>query len=764
MGGLMRKWALFLVLIPMAVFSQTPTTGWISLENLSETSILSTLDRELKKCEPLLLDDPANKAQADQIETDVRQFIQQEEQSWQKRFAQVFSTVSTAYNKKLTLDASLRFATEDVERLKISLENYDKQILAQQAVIQNSENTKQSILQELSKKLETIPFNTVIFGSADYERSRTPKDMEKIIFSCARQQAVDAVNGTYIQAETQVEQYQLVKDRITATVSGRVQIEQTTNNFFVKALSGSVNKVSVVGLLAVYPWSQTQDVAATPPTAQTPSNLELFQVDNNTFSRLKAYPSAFVQDAQSFLEKAKSQNLTFQSQLRSLLSDIRTRLDQEEQAVIQAKTILQRLESERIFYRQEFHNRQSGKDLMIQQLTPLESDYQKANADYRAFLNERSVYQFQTDFKLDDYNLAPDQMYSNIMKACYDRFKTNIREEFLSWVTVVNFNQLSDYREFRKEIPARLEAARIIYPYVQNNLEGRPTRGILSVFKARFDINGIPDYTPGGNAKKEDLTTTPIVSGRNFTDQSGIEWVFVKGGTFQMGSNNGAPDEKPIHTVTVADYYISKTEVTNAQYTEYLNAYGSDKVKSGEIAWHTLINECDWGVKKIGEKWQASPGYENHPVVYVTWYGANEFCKFYGLRLPTEAEWEFAAKGGNQSNGFIYSGSNNINEVAWYSENSGNKTHRVGTKAANELGIFDMSGNVLEWCSDWYGNYGGGLQNNPQGPSSSSSGIKRVLRGGFGNINAEGCRCVEREWNGPGRSGDIIGFRPVRTP
>ncbi|HDQ45386.1 MAG TPA: hypothetical protein ENN17_07825, partial [bacterium] len=566
-----------------------------------------------------------------------------------------------------------------------------------------------------------------MFGSAYYERSRTPKDMEQVIFSAARSQAVEAVNGTYIQSETQVEQYQLVKDRITATISGRVQVEQTTNNFYIRVVSGNMSQISTVGLLAVYPWaaasgSSTHEAALSPAT-----DPEIFQVDNASFSQLKAYPSGFVQDAQSFLEKAKSQNLTFQSQLRSLLSDVRTRLEQEEQGVIQAKTILERLESERRFYRQELEKRQDDKASIEQRLAPLDAEFKKANDQYRDFLCRRSVYQFQTDFKLDDYNLSSDQIYSGILRSCFDRFKNNIREEFLSWVTVVNFNQLTDYREARREIPARLEAARILYPYAQNNLDGRPTRGILVVFKARFDMSGIPDYTPGGG---QGGTTAPGLSRGGSSAPRGM--ALIEGGTFQMGDTfgEGHSDEKPVHSVTVRSFYLAQTEVTFDEYDAFCTA--TKRKKPSDSGW----------------------GRGRRPVIHVTWFDAVEFCNWKsrqegltpcyqrsgdnvawdrnanGYRLPTEAEWEYAAREGGRKVRFgngkdiADPAEINFNGSAQYKKSFSvagvyrRKTMPVGSFSPNRLGLYDMSGNVWEWCWDWYGSYGGGAQSDPAGPSS----------------------------------------------
>ena len=173
----------------------------------------------------------------------------------------------------------------------------------------------------------------------------------------------------------------------------------------------------------------------------------------------------------------------------------------------------------------------------------------------------------------------------------------------------------------------------------------------------------------------------------------------------------------------------------------------------------------------------SNPAYNDYPVVGVTWEQANAFCAWRtdyllkGLgpearfiqryRLPTEAEWEYAARGGNKSRHYKYSGSDNIDEVAWYNNNSGRSTHAVGTKSPNELGIYDMSGNVWEWCSDWYGGYSAGAQTNPQGPSSGS---RRVLRGGSWNNNARNCRVSNRYNKDPNNGNFYIGLRLVLVP
>ena len=261
--------------------------------------------------------------------------------------------------------------------------------------------------------------------------------------------------------------------------------------------------------------------------------------------------------------------------------------------------------------------------------------------------------------------------------------------------------------------------------------------------------------------------------------------IFVEGGTFTMGSEESS-DETP-HQVTLTNYYISKTEVTNQQYADFLNQYQSDKIKKGYLYENqTMIYEYDWGIKFVEDPtgfenpsgltgwYKPDSSYENHPVVYVTWFGAYEFCRYNGYKLPTEAQWEYAVGGGIKTlQGFEnlvrfkYAGSNNIDSVAWYSDNNepyGKK--QVATKAPNQLGIYDMTGNVWEWCQDWYKSdfYSDAeaLKNDPvYDPVSSSA---RVSRGGSWFSNASGCRIAYRNYYDPTYYRNYIGFRFVLSP
>jgi formylglycine-generating enzyme required for sulfatase activity len=215
-------------------------------------------------------------------------------------------------------------------------------------------------------------------------------------------------------------------------------------------------------------------------------------------------------------------------------------------------------------------------------------------------------------------------------------------------------------------------------------------------------------------------------------DPLGMEWVKVEGGAFVIGSIPGKSNvEGNAHKVELSDYFIGKFEVTNDQFATFLNDYKSDTIKQGIYAGKTIALSHEWGMSKGDSGWRPMKGYENHPAINISWVGANEFCKFYGWRLPTEAEWEFAARGGNLSKGYIYSGSDSMASIGWCSptvENaSGLHPHQVGTKNPNELGTYDMSGNAWEWVNDYDAPYDTSSHNNPIGPTS---GKYHVLRGG----------------------------------
>ena len=262
---------------------------------------------------------------------------------------------------------------------------------------------------------------------------------------------------------------------------------------------------------------------------------------------------------------------------------------------------------------------------------------------------------------------------------------------------------------------------------------------IVGSHTLKLSRKGYDDYTKTVTITEGKTTTVnaTLTKGGGNASIGNIEMVYVKGGTFTMGAtaeqgSDAYSNEKPTHSVTLSDYYIGKYEVTQAQ-------------------WKAIMGTNPSNCKG-----------DNLPVENVSWNDIQEFSTKLNaqtgkkFRLPTEAEWEYAARGGNQSKGYKYSGSNKISEVAWYGDNSNSKTHPVGQKTPNELGVYDMSGNVWEWCQDRWGSYSSSSQTNPTGPSSGSI---RVLRGGGWYSIARYCRVSLRNCYSPDFRSDYYGFR-----
>ena len=273
----------------------------------------------------------------------------------------------------------------------------------------------------------------------------------------------------------------------------------------------------------------------------------------------------------------------------------------------------------------------------------------------------------------------------------------------------------------KKKVPQKL-----VYAFAAVLIVGLCALGILSKNGEEQEIGPQPEQQEmsfsNGTLKCKGVT---------------YEMAEVEAGTFTMGATlemeDPLDDEVPVHQVTLTnDYYIGKTEVTQA-------------------LWKAVMGD--------------NPSYykgDGRPVENVSWDDCQEFISKLNaatgknFRLPTEAEWEFAARGGNKSNHYQYSGSDNIDDVAWYDGNSGDKTHDVASKQPNELGIYDMSGNVWEWCSDWYGGYSSKSQTNPKGPESGSN---RVGRGGSWRSYAWCCRSSYRRRCSPDNRRGNLGLR-----
>ena len=293
------------------------------------------------------------------------------------------------------------------------------------------------------------------------------------------------------------------------------------------------------------------------------------------------------------------------------------------------------------------------------------------------------------------------------------------------------------------EIDRAFDSKKPIIPFV---IEETEINEELEYYLSRKHwLEAYPDY----KIKTEDLVTTVLrLLDRTSNEiEAGPECVPIKliqieGGTFIMGATveqgkDGDESEKPAHKVTVDSFQMAESPITVAQYREFC-----DKTR------RKMPIEPKWG-------W-----IDNHPIVNVSWYDADAFAKWFGGRLPTEAEWEFAARGGNKSAHYKYSGSNNPDEAAWFADNTKQTgTRPVRAKKPNELGLYDMSGNVYEWCINWKYDYPEESEINPIGPAE---GIIKASKGGSWHSGTKNLRVANRDDDPPEFFSNNVGFRIVK--
>ncbi len=354
--------------------------------------------------------------------------------------------------------------------------------------------------------------------------------------------------------------------------------------------------------------------------------------------------------------------------------------------------------------------------------------------------------------------LAPEQ------KGLVDH-PVDARADTYAFGVLLNYLLTGHYPEGAFDLPAEWEG--ILRPCLQHDPEKRPLE-LLPLFglvrtqspKPQLKPQKIarPEYDPDPGAIFQTDTTigkyTPKDSEVKELEPLLTEMIVVEGGGFLRGSLNGARDEMPRHAIQLSSFAIDIHPVTNEQFVRFLEAMGGEK----DFNNNDIIRLRDSRIKRHGGRLTIESGYSKHPVVGVTYYGALAYASWVGKRLPTEAEWEIAALGGSEGAQYPTGSSIERTQANFFSSD----TTAVMSYPPNEYGLFDMAGNVYEWCQDWYGyNYYETSIQEPDNPKGPPQGVYRVLRGGCWKSLKEDLRCAHRHRNNPGIMNGTYGFRCV---
>lgn len=607
--------------------------------------------------------------------------------------------------------------------------------------IETLEKSRIDAQEELKKNISQVPqvgVYLVVLENIDPYDSKN--DLLQKAKAALHPYAIEDLNGVSIRRLTEVASFESVKDIIESFVSGAA----SDRKIFVDQQNFVRKYFLYVAQVSVLPLTDTNLKEESPPSdgvfvMKLQENFEgdllKKNISDDDIKKIK-------DDAIPYLELSQQENQNNRTRQQNIIEKGELEIKKTETDLLESRRLLND-RSKRIKKVCEEHqlrfepnnldaSAQRAFDYFKQRTEQLDEQWKQ--------LKEQELIPKQTITTIEGNpaaSIAAESMklYRTLGEQAGKISKTQER------IRIEDF-KVTDY-EAKKDITLFRAIQRIwIYPVLQDNNTFK-----IIVF-AKFKITA---------SEEPSVSNFPIP-----------ETTLVKGGTFTMGCKKGrdtdcSDDEKPAHSVTLSDFYMGKYEVTVKEYLAF-----ADDTKSNYPEWLEAGNKhhIETGTNAYYKNMGYSRNASNLPIVGISWDNAVAYCKWLSektgknYRLPTEAEWEYAARGGQSSRNYLYAGSNNIDEVAWYDTNSGITTHAIGAKKANELGIYDMSGNVWEWCSDGYGAYVSTTQTNPTGDTASAL---RVLRGGSWFKYPQDCRVANRLSNAPSNREVNLGFRLAMT-
>lgn len=627
-----------------------------------------------------------------------------------------------------------------------------KDVAGLKKTIADLKESRKKSKEELEQNLSRIKhFGLFVVLLKNIDTYAQKQELTKQTIQALTTRAVEDLNGNYIKRFSEVKNYSEVSDIITSMTSGEVYSEKE----YVFNINFKDNYCLYAGKIGVTPLKKA--LTTTGSGEVSGSQVLNIDLDKDWQTKLRAHGVSqsdiekIINESIPYLDGIRGENENATIRQERMLESGQEKIAKIDRDIADTESRLanrnNRIREYCAKYNVSFD--ETAIEVSVQRLLDkIRNEIETINKKWNT-VKERDIVSRETRHTIEG---NPAESIASEVVKLVDLLRAQYRtvQKMEERVDIENL-QVTDIQT-KKEVQIYREIEQIwVYPIPRED-------GSFGLYVfARFKITDQKASPLQTNTTPSQSNVPPSIPTNTARHPDPIQqlmdnMVVVQGGTFTMGctAEQGSDcdsDEKPTRRVTLSDYHIGRYEVTQAQWRAVM---GSDP--------QTLYNK----------------GCDQCPVENVSWEDVHIFIgKLSAItslrfRLPTEAEWEYAARGGSKSRGYKYSGSNDIDEVVWYKDNaqSGNthgaqKTTRpVGQKKANELGLYDLSGNVWEWCSDWFGNYISSAQTNPTGPSSGSG---RVNRGGSWLLNPQFCRVSYRNYSAPANRHDSLGFRLARS-
>lgn len=715
-----------LLVLCAALYGQTnnpnQSVNWLDLSGKTDEAIVKILEQEVAR----LAESAENEANAR-----VEALLAQE-----KSARQTFERASLLLESELTAAVSAR---EAVEKTLADLHTDSTALASQAELYARSE-------QRLRERLGKFPFKAVVLAKAAYTGNLEPVK-EKMIYEAGRL-AIEQVNGVQIISETLVKNGMVVRDVILSATEGKADCSPRE----AKAIeSGTQRVLYLYGVYEIYPLAEGAKLSGT--AAQLALLVETHFIKTASDVSLANLPANMQQEIATMVSTAAQENNDTRMSLNTLVQS-ETQLLRNSGITTDKASVQSKLEAQK---------RQIAS--LNLEIAPKRQAEAVARQKFEAHRKSEQRIEIVTQSDLER-NRAEAEVKAQLMGECVTQFRTIVKSLYSQEKSKVENYMLTESSKQSMMKQVRLQAAKILGVYLSES--GGDIKYTASVaFRFGFDYGSAAPDAPVRIDNSLNMTEVPL------------SMVYIPAGSFKMGDKDLSTVAMQ-HEVYIDAFYMDKYEVTVSEFKKFVEATGY-KTDAEKRDSSLVFKDDEWVVMK-GVNWHhdvegslIQPDCINHPVIHVSWYDAKAYAHWSGKRLPTEAEWEYAARSGrkeyqyawgngkpNGKNGGNFSDNRTFGSwTKWEGYDDGfAHTAPVGSYAPNKFGLYDMSGNVAEWCEDWYDRkyYESSPYRNPKGPAD---GQYRIYRGGSWHERFT-MWCANRESDSPTASNCEIGFRCVQ--